>query len=628
MRVTAIEDTSLAGLTYKEVVDKLKSASRPVRIRFADVAKGTVEEQAERDSKQEVERERSTSGNSSAYLQQKREFTRVLVTGELHTEMWTIENKKLLRDMVTMKTKWNVLSSAFDVLNARRMELRKENDQLKSDKDKYETMLKNLKLQESYVIENPELVRANELARRNAELTEDINKMSAGNKRLRKERMTLQSALDELEKQLSKVENSTSVEEDKAADEEFFGFDPNSSSAEQLAAAKKKRRAIEEELVKEQRKASKVLREMEQLNKHYASLTGTSSLSSSQSSTSGSTSTASGGRTSREEKEKSALSASSSGGDKPSSEIADLEAKILELRKKQRSVVDTLSKAAQAGDHKLAKECQRKRQKIKEDLKNAQDLLHQLKTQGSSGASSGSAAAPSSASAGASDSAQSSRRRNASTASASGSAQNKERTASGRKMSVDKPRGAKTVDRMPTLSGFLDKGPTEWSDGRGLISNIKSKRGARERWCEITPEGLLKYYKRRNDSEVRGEINLGDRSFELVCEDFKRGKEFILSTDSQQSHFYTKDTQEMQIWVTALRDAVAYLKAKQQQKAQKVSSSQAKKDPLDALARKAERSEAETRRGNFTIMGMGDSNDDDGFPEDDSQFYGRATLGF
>lgn len=633
MRVTAIEGASLAGLTYKEVVDRLKSASRPVRIRFADVVTGTVEEQAERESKQEVDRARSTSGNSSAYLQQKREFTRVLVTGELHTEMWTIENKKLLRDMVTMRTKWNVLSSAFDVLNARRMELRKENDQLKSDKDKYATMLKNLKLQESYVIENPELVLANELAKRNAELTDDINKMSAGNKRLRKERVTLQSSLDELDKQLAKVENSTSVEEDKAADEEFFGLDPNASSAEMLAAVKKKRRAIEEELVKEQRKASKVLREMDQLNKHYASLTGTSSsLSSSQSSASGSTSSTSGGRTSREEKEKSALSASSSGGDKPSSEIADLEAKILDLRKKQRSVVDTLSKAAQAGDHKLAKECQRKRQKIKEDLKNAQDLLHQLKTQGSGGASSSSSAAtPSSApaSAGSSDSAQSSRRRNASTASASGSAPAKERTASGRKMSVDKPRGPKTVDRMPTLSGFLDKGPTEWSDGRGLISNIKSKRGARERWCVITPDGFLKYYKRRNDSEVRGEINLGDRSFELVCEDFKRGKEFLLSTDSQQSHFYTKDTQEMQIWVTALRDAVAFLKAKQQQKAQKPAASSSRgKDPLDALARKAERSEAEARRGNFTVMGMGDSNDDDGFPEDDSQYYGRATLGF
>lgn len=619
MRVTSIEGVSLAGLTYRDVVDKLKAASRPVHIRFADVGKGTVEEQAERESKEARDRERSTSGgNSSAYLQQKREFTRVLVTGELHTEMWTIENKKLLRDMVTMKTKWDVLSSAFDVLNARRMELRKENDQLKSDKTKYEQMLKNLKLQESYVIENPELVRANDLAKRNAELTEDINKMSAGNKRLRKERVTLQSTSDSLENQLSKIENANTEEVDKAAEEEFFGFDPNSTSADQLAAVKKKRRAIEEELVKEQRKASKVLKEMEQLNKHYASLTGSStSLSSSQTSTS---SASSGGRASREEKEKASLNSSSSGADKPKSEIAELEAKILELRKKQRSVVDTLSKAAQSGDHKLAKECQRKRQKIKEELKNAQDLLHQLKTQGTTGS-----AAASGASSG--DSSQSaSRRRNASNASASGAVQAPERTQSSRKMSVDKPRAPKTVDRMPTLSGFLDKGPTEWSDGRGLISNIKSKRGARERWCEITGDGFLKYYKRRNDSEVRGEINLADKSFELVCEDFKRGKEFLLSTDSQQSHFYTKDTQELQIWVTALRDARAFLMAKQQQRAQKASSSRVK-DPLAALAQKAESSEAEMRRGNFTVMGMGDSAEDE-FPEEDSQFYGRATLGF
>lgn len=617
MRVTSIEDSSLAGMTYKEVVDRLKAASRPVRIKFADVVKGTVEEQAERESKEQRDSERLSRGSSSVYLEQKREFTRVLVTGELHTEMWTIENKKLLRDMVTMKTKWNVLSSAFDVLNARRMELRKENDVLKSDKTKFETMLKNLKLQESFVIENPELVRANELAKRNAELTEDINKMSAGNKRLRKERVTLQTSQDGLESQLSKVEKSTTEEEDKAADEEFFGFDPNASAADHLSMVKKKRRGIEDELAKEQRKASKVLKEMEQLNKHYASLTDSSKkLSSSQSSsTSGSSSSA--GRSSKEDKN----SLSSSGSGKPPSEIADLEAKILELRKKQRSVVDTLSKAAQSGDHKLAKECQRKRQQVKEELKNAQDQLHLLKTQGT---------VPAAGSSKSSDAPQTtSRSRNVSTSSASGTSQSKERTMSSRKQSTaEKP---KKIDKMPTLYGFLDKGPTEWSDGRGLFSNIKTKRGARERWCEITNDGVLKYYKRRGDSEVRGEINLSDPSFEVVCEDMKRGKEFILSTDSQQSHFFTKDTEELLTWVTALRGAQSFLKAKQQKQKEAAQAKQKaakQKDHLNALARKAEQSESEMRGGNFTLMGMGDSNDDDEFPEEDSQYYGRATLGF
>jgi len=169
MRVISIEDTSLAGLTYKEVVAKLKSASRPVRIKFADVHKGTVEENGGRKSDPDkaangasADLAESGYGHSSAYMQQKQEFTRVLVTGELHTEMWTIENKKLLRSLTRMQHKWSTVSSEFDLLNTRRLELRKENEALKLDKDKYETMMQNLKLQASYAMENPELVRANE----------------------------------------------------------------------------------------------------------------------------------------------------------------------------------------------------------------------------------------------------------------------------------------------------------------------------------------------------------------------------------------------------------------------------------------------------------------------------------
>uniref|UniRef100_K3WWK2 WW domain-containing protein n=1 Tax=Globisporangium ultimum (strain ATCC 200006 / CBS 805.95 / DAOM BR144) TaxID=431595 RepID=K3WWK2_GLOUD len=602
MRVTGIEDTVLAGLTYKEVVDKLKKASRPLKIHFADVEKGTVEDNPE--LAMMSDQESKENGQSSVYMQQKQEFTRVLVTSELHTELWTIETKKLLRSMNVMKKKWETVSGEFDILNERRLDLRKENDRLISEKQKYDTMIKHLKLQEVHAMENPELIKANELARRNAELTEDIAKMSAGNKRLRKERVTLQTALDEVENTLAKLDKTPEEEEEKGGDDEFFGIDLSAPPAEQLAAFKKKMRFMEDELNKEQRKAAKVQREMEQLNKHFASLSSSSSSSSS-----------SRTRTTDEKEFVSQKSLSSSGVGASSSaspELARLEAKILELRKQQRSVVETMLKAANAGDQDLAKECQRRRHAIKEELKHAQDALHKLKTEGSSSSSSrdGSQGHKSSSSSGSS-----SAKTTASSSSSSRSQKHasEDSSTSHSSSSSGQQSRSKKVDKMPTLCGFLDKGPTEWSE-RGLISNMKTMRGARERWCEITPDGFLKYYKRRGDPVVRGEIDLSDKTFEVVCEDTKRGREFILSTDTQQSHFFTKSSQELEKWVKTLRAANKYLVMNNQ---------------LDTLAGKAEAMEKRNGYGGSSSRnGGGRKAAEESYPEEDEQFYGRATLGF
>ncbi|POM63656.1 Hypothetical protein PHPALM_20911 [Phytophthora palmivora] len=629
MRVISIEDTSLAGLTYKEVVGKLKSASRPVRIKFADVHKGTVEENGGRKSDPEHANNgagndlaASGYGHSTAYMQQKQEYTRTLVTGELHTEMWMIENKKLMRSLTRMQHKWSTVSSEFDILNAKRMELRKENDNLKTDNEKYEVMMKNLKLQATYAMENPELVRANELAKRNTELNDDISKMSSGNKRLRKERDALQAQLDELEKQLAKVEQKDKdEEEDRVPEEDIFGIEPTAPPKEQLSALKKKRRGLEDELNKEQRKANKVQKEMEQLTKHYASL------GNEEPTLSSSTSSSSSHQSQSDEKDKNALSSSgvrdktsssNNGTSKPKSEYADLEAKILELRKKQRSVVDTLSKAAQSGDHKLAKECQRRRQKIKEELKDAQDELHRLKTKGKSGApptrteSSRKEKAPHDSS---------SRQRSSSgtkKSKRSGSISKDNSSPSTPDTSTDttSTTGSSRAGKMPMLSGFLDKGPTEWAD-RGVISSMKTMRGARERWCVITADGYLKYYKRRGDSVVRGEINLAEKSFEVVCEDLRYGKEFVLSTDEQQSHFFTKSPQELNNWVKTLRAANAYLLNAAAPPLPPPRSTRG--DPeKHALTRNDSKQAKE-----FDLDGL-----EDALPEEDEQFYGRATLGF
>ncbi|TDH67633.1 uncharacterized protein CCR75_006559 [Bremia lactucae] len=606
MRVISIEDTSLAGLTYKEVVAKLKSASRPVRIKFADVQKGTMEEHGGRKSDgtkfskgASMDASGSGYGQSSAYLQQKHEYTRVLVTSELHTEMWSIENKKLLRSLLRMQHKWGTVSSEFDILNAKRMELRKENEHLKQDKEKYQVMMKNLKLQATYAMENPELVKANELAKRNSELNDDISKMSAGNKRLRKERDTLQAHLDEVEKQLAKVEQKDSKGDgERATEEDILGIDFTATPKEQLSVLKRKRRGLDDELNKEQRKANKVQKEMEQLTKHLANLSGEDTgMSTTQ-------------QSSNEDKGKmtsghSEKTSSSGGSSKPKSEFADLEAKILELRKKQRAVVDTLSKAAQSGDTKLAKECQRKRNKIKEELKEAQDELHRLKTKGKPSTRGDSSSkdkkeeeAPTTLSRQPSSQHNKKAKQDASNAS-NADAKGADSTST----------SGSTRGKMPMLSGFLDKGPTEWAD-RGIISGMKAMRGSRERWCVITPDGFLKYYKRRGDSVVRGEINLADKSFEVVCEDLRHGNEFVLSTDEQQSHFFTKTSQELNNWVKTLRAANNYL-LKMAAPAQ---------SPVRSKDKQATRKQDVD---DSHLDGLVDS-----LPEEDEQFYGRATLGF
>lgn len=612
MRVTGIEDQVLAGLTYKEVVDRLKKAPRPLRIRFADVERGTVEDNPQLALISEQEARESTK--SSAYLQQKQAFTRVLVTSELHTELWTIETNKLERSMRTMKKKWDTVSSEFNVLNERRLELRKENERLVSEKATYETMIKHLKLQEIHAMENPELVKANALAKKNAGLTEDIAKMAAGNKRLRKERVTLQTALDELEGTLAKLDAQAADQDDgKGGDDEFFyGIDLTAPPREQVAAFRKKLRFMDEELTKEQRKAAKVQREMEQLNRHFAKLS-----SSKQTRTDDrepSTASAASSSSTTKSLSSSGVGAGSSSATKASAspEVARLEAKILELRKQQRSVVETMSKAAQVGDQDLAKECQRRRHAIKDELRHAQDELQKLKggntSGGSSKAATGSSSALSSSSSGASSRPQKLSSSQVQAASRGSNSSN----SGGTSQQQQQASRSKKVDKMPTLVGFLDKGPTEWSE-RGLISNMKAMRGARERWCEITPDGFLKYYKRRGDPEVRGEIDLSDRSLEVVCEDAKRGREFVLSTSSQQSHFFTKSTSELDKWVKTLRAAHAFLVAKSQK---------------EALEKKKKAEAAAEKRSGGSGLSRAAQRVADSFPEEDEQFYGRATLGF
>ncbi|GLD96227.1 hypothetical protein PINS_up004905 [Pythium insidiosum] len=352
MRITSIEGTSLAGFTYKEVVDKLKKSSRPLKIKFADADKGTVEDNPDAVLKEKEVKE----VKPSAYLQQKQEYTRVLVASELHTEMWTTENRKLSRQKTTTQKKLDTLSREVDALNDRRNELRNEHDQLTNEKRHYEEMIKRLNLQEAHAVENPEFVKANDLFKRHNELNEDIARMDAGNKKLRKEQLSLQAQLQDAEAALQQI--GKAEDEDKQQDDDLFlNIDPNASPAEQLAQLRKTMRYLDDDLAKEQRRTTRVEKEVEQLTRHLSRLNrsgggSSSSSSSSRSRTGDDQSGDSPSKSTSEERRPSSGAPRSASKDRSSDRVTVLEARIHDLRKKQRSVVDTMSKAAQNGDER------------------------------------------------------------------------------------------------------------------------------------------------------------------------------------------------------------------------------------------------------------------------------------
>jgi hypothetical protein len=88
--------------------------------------------------------------------------------------------------------------------------------------------------------------------------------MTAGNKKLRKERTLLMSALEELESTLSSRRGEKSLND--AQDDDFLGVDSTATPREQLIAFHEKIRLLEDELNKEQKKSSRAEKEMEQLN--------------------------------------------------------------------------------------------------------------------------------------------------------------------------------------------------------------------------------------------------------------------------------------------------------------------------------------------------------------------------
>jgi ABC-type phosphate transport system auxiliary subunit len=125
---------------------------------------------------------------------------------------------------------------------------------------------------------------------------------------------------------------------------------------------------------------------------------------------------------------------------------------------------------------------------------------------------------------------------------------------------------------MPTLSGILRKHPTH-SNEKGTFGNM-SLRGVRERWCNIEPDGYLRYYKREGDREPRGAIPLKHKSLEILYgKEVGKPNEFMVCSSTHQTRMVAKSQDEMLKWVKALELAHAYFMQQGGQVAGSVSSS-------------------------------------------------------
>ncbi|CAI5731043.1 unnamed protein product [Hyaloperonospora brassicae] len=118
---------------------------------------------------------------------------------------------------------------------------------------------------------------------------------------------------------------------------------------------------------------------------------------------------------------------------------------------------------------------------------------------------------------------------------------------------------ANQIGLLPRMSGILRKHATH-SNEKGAFGNM-SLRGVRERWCNIEPDGYLRYYKREGDREPRGAIPLKHKSLEILYgKDVGKPHEFMICSPTQQTRMLAKNQEEMLQWVKVLGLAHAYFR--------------------------------------------------------------------
>uniref|UniRef100_K3WHJ9 PH domain-containing protein n=1 Tax=Globisporangium ultimum (strain ATCC 200006 / CBS 805.95 / DAOM BR144) TaxID=431595 RepID=K3WHJ9_GLOUD len=357
MRMTAMNGEALTGYTYNEVLEKLSRIPRPVRIKFADIAKGIVGRVKEEEPQEETEEEKEHRVARTVQSSLRLEYFQMLVAYELHQQVWKISRQRIERKGMELDKKYEIVSAQMEALNEYSAQLEKERESLIQETSTLEQTIEQLNLQLEGKTESPEVAKTAELSERNAVLDKEIAEIIAENEELRQARIVVEESLDAVQKELDQyvdVDYDEGVTEIDVFSSAFLGtfvqhgsIDKSADNARDLLLAKIKLKCdqLEGEIEKEEERSQSVESEIYQFHKQMELAAAAS------------------------KREDDFIS-----GEKPPQFIF-LENRIVYLRKTLRETVAAIAKASNDGDHAVADTLSIRRAALKDDLKNALDEM-------------------------------------------------------------------------------------------------------------------------------------------------------------------------------------------------------------------------------------------------------------
>ncbi|KAG6977010.1 hypothetical protein JG688_00000814 [Phytophthora aleatoria] len=675
MRVTMMNGISLTGYTYSEVLELLARMVRPVRIKFADTSKGIVgrvEEEIPHEETEEVKEARAARVMQNSL---RSEYFQILVSYELHKQVWTATKRHMRLKMIEMEKKNEVMESQVEAELHHQESLEKERENLIQEAGSLKEVIEQLDKQTAGEIESPEVLRTAELALRTAELEKEVTEIIAENDKLQASRVKIEETLDDLQQELDAYGDldvdPTGQHEIKFFSPAFLGsmvhrgsIDTRAEDARErlLEKIKAQHGHLEEEIKLEEERAKFVESEINQfqqqmdvaaeavkredafisgerppqmiflenkiallrknLRETVAGIANAGKCGDQQQADNLSLR-----RAHLKDDLKAALDEmrrmenelnvffdvdegkqvkllrSDSSIDtvnideaphERASESSRLQNKLTKLQMQLHDTVVQLAKAAGEKDEARKSELGKRRLQLKDEMKVVQDQFQLLtngtlnvavknkessylrpsvvgpptmqdvprRSTGGSRASLGGIRASISGSMASMAASRASHGGRPSESVQRGSERHDPNVSrrSSSSASLTQSNDSNQMPRdgtLPVMSGILRKHPTH-SNEKGTFGNM-SLRGVRERWCNIEPDGYLRYYKREGDREPRGAIPLKHKSLEILHgKGVGKPNEFVICSSTHQTRMVAKTRDDMLKWVMMLELAHAY----------------------------------------------------------------------
>lgn len=364
MRVTMMNNISLAGYTYSEVLELLARLPRPIRIKFADISKGIVGRVEEEIPHEETEEAKEARAARVMQSSLRMEYFQIMVSYELHKQVWAVTKTHMLQKYREMEKKCEVMASQVEGEEQHQEALEKERENLIQEAVSLKEMIGQLDKQLAGEIESPEVVRSVELGNRTAELEKEVTEIIAENDELQAARAKIEESLDVLQKELDEYGDLDLLDpngyEIKFFSPAFLGsmvqrgsIDTRAENARErlLEKIRAQRDHLEEEIQMEEERSQFVESEIHQFQRQMDVAAAAV------------------------KREDAFIS-----GERPPQMIF-LENKIALLRKNLRETVAGIAKATNSGDQQQADNLSLRRADLKDDLKTALDEMRRMENE-------------------------------------------------------------------------------------------------------------------------------------------------------------------------------------------------------------------------------------------------------